>query len=242
MEELTLSYHNPNEASMYLTCCLFVLMIGITFYKQIWIKVLFAVNAIYMVYLINLTQSRAGIISALIAIIMFVCNKWIKINKIFTRIALVIPLVMAVLIYFFNEQLTEIKILGESMETGRKGVFEQLFSVLEFTEIFTGDFATHPFDNFHNVYISIFATIGIFGVLCYVFYFEKTLFLIAEKKDLTSYSKAACIGVLTLLVYSSVEATIFTGGSAYAMCFVGIYVFAIANWSTTNKQKKEILL
>ena len=225
MEELTMSYHNPNEASMYLTCCLLVLMIGITFYKQNWIKILFAVNAIYMVYLINLTQSRAGIISALIAIIMFVCNKWIKINKIFTRTALVIPLVMAVLIYFFNEQLAEIKILGESMETGRKDVFEQVFSVLEFTEIFTGDFATHAFDNLHNVYISIFATIGIFGVLCYVFYFEKTLFLIAEKKDLTSYSKAACVGVLTLLVYSSVEATIFTGGSAFAVCFVSVYIF-----------------
>ena len=239
-EELTLSYHNPNEAAIYLTCCFLTMMIGMAFYKKIGLKFLFGASGAWTLYLVNLTRSRAGIIASLIAIVFFVFHKRVKIKKDSTRIALAMPFVMAILIYFFNEKLVEFKVLGESAETGRKAVFDQVFEVLDFSEIFTGDFGVFAFDNLHNVYVSVFATIGILGLFFYILYFANVLDSVAEKKLSKIYNKFAYIGVVVLLSYSSVEATIFTGGSAFAMCFMSIFVFCTFDLQQTEDADKEI--
>ena len=65
LDELTLSYHNPNEASIYLTCCFFTLLIATRAYKKLFPKVLFWINAIAVLRLVLLTKSRAGMIACI---------------------------------------------------------------------------------------------------------------------------------------------------------------------------------
>ncbi len=240
LEELTLSYNNPNETSMYLICCLLTLLAAISFYKQIWLKIIFIFNAAAVFNLIFLTQCRAGIIAASLAVIGLLLHKFIKVKMWFTRLAMFVPAVMVVLIYFFNDMLIEIKILGESFESGRKSVFDSLFNNLNSFEFFSGDFANYAFENLHNVYISIFATIGIFGTLFYILFFDKMFKTFARKKvQPESYQKMAYICLLILIIYSSVESALFCSGSAFAMCFISLYTLFALKKEKTNSLSAE---
>ena len=153
--------------------------------------------------------------------------KLIPVNKLITRIALAAPLIMAFLIYFFSEELSQVQVFGSSFETNRKGVFDQVFEHLELYEVFSGDYQTHLFDNLHNVYISIFATIGIFGVIFYILFFDALLVKLSEKDKAIPYQKMAYLFVLMLIIYSSVEAALFVSGSAFAMNFICVFLLFV---------------
>ena len=233
LEELTLSYNNPNEAAMYLTACFVALLIAVVTYKKIILKLMFLINATIVAYLVWLTGARVGVVVCALVAMCLVFIKKIKIKKAITRIILLIPMIMIILIYSYNDQLVNLQLLGSSVETGRINVFEYVFSDLDFREIFFGDFATHSFANFHNIYVTIFGTIGIFGVTIYAFFLDHSLISQQKNVDYSLAQKMAYIGVLSFVIYSSVEATLFTGGSAFAMCFIGVFVsFAFQSQKT----------
>ncbi len=223
IEELTLAYRNPNETSMYLFACFLSLLIAFLSYRRFVLRLMFSVNAVLIFRLIWMTQSRAGIVSAILTIVALVLYKVIPVSSFVTKAAIAIPWVMVAIIYFFNEQLVEINFLGSSVETGRLGVFDQVFGSLNLKKILFGDFATHSFDNLHNVYISVFGTIGIFGVILYASYLSSVLISQSQRDVHNASEKMSYLGVLLMVVYSSVEATFFVGGSAFAMCFIGAY-------------------
>lgn len=230
LNELTLSYHNPNEASMYLTACLLTLLVAIILYKNILLKILFGVNAGIVLGLVFLTRSRAGMLVCIAVCILLIFLKKIPVTRMVTRLAFAAPLVMVILIYFFNDKMVEWQIFGSSVETGRINVFNQVFNNLEFHEFFLGDFGNLAFNNLHNIYISVFGTIGIIGFILYVAYMYNMF--IRHQEDNNYAQKLAYIGILLLVIYSSVESTFFTGGSAFAMCFMGLYLLAGFSEST----------
>ncbi len=238
LDELTLSYNNPNETSIYLTGCFFTLIIATRVYKKFLPKLMFWVNAVLVLRLVLLTKSRAGIVSCFLVLVLYFLYKLVPINKLITRIALAVPLVMAFLIYFFSEELSRIEFLGSAFETSRKNVFDQVFEQLELYEVFSGDYQTFLFDNLHNVYISIFATIGIFGVIFYILYSDTLLVKLSQKDAVLSYQKTAYICVLMLIIYSSVEAALLVSGSAFAMNFICVFLLFV--FEDPNKKPMEI--
>lgn len=239
LDELTLSYHNPNEASIYLTCCFFTLLIGTRVYKKLFPKILFWINAVAVLRLVLLTQSRAGTVSCILGLAFYFLYKMIPISKLITRIALFAPLVMAFLIYFFNEELSNVKFLGSAFDTDRKNVFDRVFENLELYEIFAGDFQTHLFGNLHNMYISIFATIGIFGVIFYILYCDTLLVKLSEKDSVLPYQKIAYLCVLMLIIYSSVESALFCSGSAFAMNFISVFMLFVFENPDNNQIEEQ---
>lgn len=243
LEELTLAYHNPNETAMYLFACFLSLLIAILFYKRLILRILFGVNAVLIFILVWLTQSRAGMLSCILAVVAFAFIKKIKVSSFIAKIAIAIPWVMVAAIYFFNEQLAEINFLGSSFETGRINVFEQVFSQLDVGRFLFGDFAVHRFDNLHNVYISVFGTIGIFGVIIYALYLSNMLITQSGRTIHNFSEKMAFYGMLLMVIYASVEATFFVGGSAYAMCFIGIYISSVfgIDVSDDGSEKKPMV-
>ena len=239
IDELTLAYRNPNETSMYLFACFLSLLIAFFFYKRFILKLMFGANAVMVFKLVWLTQSRAGIVSCVLAIIAFVLIKIIPVNSFVTKLAIAVPWIMVAIIYFFNEKLVEINFLGSSVETGRINVFDKVLGNLNFIKFLFGDFATHSFDNLHNVYISIFGTIGIFGVILYSSYLSNALISSSDKTVDNLSDKMAYLCVLLMVVYSSVEAALFVAGSAYAMCFVGVYAcFVLEDKSRYDNNEK----
>lgn len=231
IDELTLAYHNPNEASMYLTACFLTLLVAITTYKKLMFKILFGINAILIFALVWQTGSRAGILVCIMAIACIIFAKKIPVKRYMTRIALATPLIMIILILLFNDKMVEWQILGSSVDTGRIHIFNRVFNNLEFHEFLLGDFATHNFNNLHNIYISIFGTIGIFGVVLYAIYMNNML-TPHQQGRYSLVQKMAYLGALLLIIYSSVESAIFTGGSAFAMCFIGLYLSSTFNKTT----------
>lgn len=223
IDELTLGYHNPNETAMYLFTCFLSLLIAFLFYKRFILRLMFGINAVMIFRLVWLTESRAGIVSCALAVVAFILIKLIPVGKFVTKIAIVVPWLMVAAIYFFNDKLVEIEFLGSSVETGRINVFDQVFKGINFFEFLFGDFLKHTFDNLHNIYISIFGTIGIFGVLLYSSYLSNSLLSQSNRTIHDISEKMAYVGILLFVIYSSVEATFFVGGSAFAMCFIGVY-------------------
>lgn len=226
--ELTLGYNNPNETAIYLLCCFMVLGPAVLYFKSIALRVLFIINTILVFRLIVLTQSRAGILVAIASTFFLVFRNKISVKKWLIRVVLLFPLVIVFAIIFFHDELVSLRLLGDSVETGRIGVYNQVFDMLEFHEIFVGDFTTHLFDNLHNVYISIFGTIGIFGVIVYVAYLSSMTNRIVKAGLSLDFKKAGFFNVLLLIAHSSVEASLFVAGSAYAMSFICVYCIAVA--------------
>ena len=227
IKQLTLGYNNPNEAAIYLLCCFMVLCTAIPFFSRVLLKGVFAINAILVFRLLALTESRTAIFLAIVTIVALLFGRKLRIRKSYIRTALLVPVVAILAIYFFDSKLAEWKLLGFSLEMGRKNVFDQVFDVLEFHEIFVGDFATHWFANLHNVYISIFGTIGIFGAIVYALFMFSTMYDVAGDGNLAIYKKIGLVNVLLLIIQSSTEAALFVSGSAFAMSFVSVYCTAV---------------
>ena len=236
LEELTLSYRNPNETAMYLFACFLSLLIAFLTYKHFVLRLMFGVNAVLIFRLIWMTESRAAIVSAVLALIALVLYRVIPVSSFVTKVAIAIPWVMVAIIYFFNDQLVDMNFLGSSVETGRINVFDKVFSSLNLKKILFGDFATHSFNNLHNVYISIFGTIGIFGVILYSSYLSSVLISQSQRDVYNPSMKMAYVGVLLMVVYASVEAAYFVGGSAYAMCFIGIYTCFVLDENVSHEE------
>ncbi len=234
IDELTLGYRNPNETAMYLFTCFLSLLIAFLFYKRFILRLMFGINAVMIFRLVWLTESRAGIVSCILVIIAIFLIKWVPVGKFVTKIAIAVPWVMVAAIYFFNDALVDIHFLGSSVETGRINVFDQVFKNINFFKFLFGDFLRHTFDNLHNVYISIFGTIGIFGVLLYSSYLSNSLLSQSNRTIHNISEKMAYVGILLFVIYSSVEATFFVGGSAFAMCFIGVYSFFIMQNNASN--------
>lgn len=241
IEELTLAYRNPNETSMYLFACFLSLIVAFLTYKRFSLRVMFGVNAVFVFRMIWMTQSRAGIVSSVLAIFALVLFKIVPVSRVVTKLAIAIPWVMVAIIYFFNEKLVEINFLGSSVETGRLSIFDKVFANMTFKKLLFGDFAAHSFDNLHNVYISVFGTIGIFGVILYASYLSSVLISQSNRSAVTASEKMAYFGVLLLMVYSSVEATFFVGGSAFAMCFIGVYTCFVSGEIESSDEDEEVI-
>lgn len=227
IEQITLGYNNPNEVAIYLLCCFMVLCSAIVFFKKAILKILFAVNAILVFRLLVMTESRTAVFLAIITIFVMLFRRKIQIKKIYVRTALFVPLLAVLAIYFFDDKFAEWKLFGFSLEMGRKAVFDQLFDTLAFHEVFVGNFATNQFANFHNVYISIFGTIGIIGAIVYALFMFSTMYSIAEKEKMAAHKMIGVVNVLLLIMQSSTESSLFVSGSAFAMSFISVYCTAV---------------
>ena len=239
IDELTLGYHNPNETAMYLFTCFLSLLIAFLFYKRFILRLMFGINAVMIFRLVWLTESRAGIVSCALAVVAFILIKLIPVGKFVTKIAIAVPWLMVAAIYFFNDALVEIEFLGSSVETGRIDVFQNALKGMNFFRFLFGNFSI-SFNNMHNVYITVFATIGIFGVILYSSYLSNSLISQSDKVVNNLSEKMAYVGVLLFVIYSSVEAAMMVSGSAYAVCFTGIYVYFSYDQDESEEDEKSM--
>ncbi len=227
LEEMTLGYRNPNEAAVYLLCSIIVLFVGVRFFKKRILSFFFGLNAFFLCYLLYLTQSRTGIVLSALMILLLIFSKKIKSGKVFCSIALTVPVIAVFLIMFFSKLLEELQLMGDSLDTGRKAIFERAFQDLGFSEFFFGDFSAFSFTNLHNFYISVFATAGILGAVLFAFFLRRAL-KDRWKQQKEVYQKLALCGTGVLIMQGSMEAALFVAGSAYAMGFVSVYILAAA--------------
>ena len=115
--------------------------------------------------------------------------------------------------------------MGEVLDTGRTEIFLSRIAEQGIDEVIFGRFS-YFFENSLNAYISVFLTIGIFGLLLFLaimFSFIKK----CNKFSKTKWNLVAFAALLVIIFHSSTESANLVSGSFYAASFYSIYVIAI---------------
>lgn len=229
-EFLTLGYGNPNKTGMLLFACFAVLLSYLFSEDNLIKKLLLTADAAYILVLIFQTLSRAcTIIAVLLLIFSFVKSK--KIINVFAKACCIVPLIFAPLFILFPTQIMQSKILGETLDTGRLSIYLNVLKNMTVKNFIIGNY-TYQFSNLHNVYITVFATVGVIGVVLFA-----VLYFFINSKLSTTYddkqSKVAFLAISLYALHSSVEAAMFLSGSLYATIIILLYVLCI------NKTDKE---
>lgn len=219
--DLSLGYPNPNQTAMYLFICALNLMVGCFYFKGSIIKILCAADFLYMLFLIEKTKCRTSLL-LIIVFLVLVCVH--KIPKVLIDIAVVIPLFYMLAARVAFPYFGKIRFMGENLFNGREEIYERYFENLDVLKFFFGDFAKFKFDNLHNAYISIAATVGSVVLLLYILMLRKHMLQNYNLEIHKGYERVAYIGFLCIILYSSTEAAGLIGGTNYA--FMNISLFA----------------
>lgn len=226
MEFLTLGYNNPNETAMYLFACLIVLVSLWFELKTFATKVFLAVDIALILRLLWLTLSRTGVLLGVLFLVLTLCFRKNRIPNFVRNISVMIPLVFLFLTLTLNEWLLNWNVLGEQVETGRGAVYGRVIENLDLLAILVGRYNFY-FENLHNAFWTIFATIGIFGTALYWGFMNSKFRVIQNQIKVNDVGKVALIGLLCIFVYTSTEAAFLTSGGTFAAMFISIYLLSV---------------
>lgn len=228
LKDLTLSYGNPNETSMYLFSSLVVLTANCTELNNKYLKMCVYIVVLFLVYLIYLTHSRTTIFITILFFILCIKFKKKDISLYLIYVAFFIPLVYLFITTFYEDGISNLVFLGETFDTGRSAIFINSFKNLSFKSLFFGNLSIN-FQNLHNGLISIFLTIGLMGT----YWYYNILFNIIRKIShvlLNNQNKFAFIGILCILVHTSTESAFLTGGSAFSVSVLSVFMLSLPNY------------
>lgn len=221
VSSLTLGFSNPNETAIYLFVCFSVLLSMFFDVKKTLFKLVLLVDLIYIASMICRTESRTMLVSLIAMIVLTFLFR----NKRMPSLVVIFSFIVPVLFIFVLQSYGDLILLGERIETGRLDIFSRVTEKMTITKFFIGDY-NFKFDNLHNLYVSVFGTIGIIGVTTFVlFLMKKTEY--ALKNATSKVNRIAVIGFVILIISSSTEAAVFVAGSAYAASVVTLYVLSV---------------
>lgn len=221
-ENITLGYGNPNETSIYLMLNFIILFAGVFKFKAWYLKLLCLAEAAFMGYLVFLTDCRAAIIVVGSVALLSVVLKRIRLYRPILWIVFTVP----IFFFFALRWFPNLIVLGDAFDTGRSELYRVVFEQLDFGKIILGDFNTFALNNLHNALLSVFASLGLVCVLVF------TIILFLQTKSLgktvaIKERKVLLLGVLAVVVHSSVEAAVLVAGTAYAASFFTLYYLCI---------------
>lgn len=117
-----------------------------------------------------------------------------------------------------------VEFIGESLFNGREEIYARYFDNLDVFNFLFGDYVKFHFDNMHNGYVSIAATVGIVALGSYIVFLKANLYRNLWKLEDTFTDKVAFTGFLCTLMYTSTEAAMIVGGSNYAFLLACVYM------------------
>jgi hypothetical protein len=234
LDSLTLGYPNPNQTAMYLFLCTIGLAVGAFYFKRWLVKAFFAADAVCMAWFVSLTDSR----TALVLLVVFALLIWVTgkraVTGLWVDVALLIPLLYVLVLPLASS----VTVMGESMFNGREAIFNRYLGNLSIGSFFLGDMERFRFDNLHNGYVAIAASVGVPACLGYVHLLKTCLQINRPGHGTPAFERAAFAGLLCAIMYTAAEAAVFVGGSNYAMLVFGVYVlFARPGFSQSGRGK-----
>lgn len=122
--------------------------------------------------------------------------------------------------------------MGEAFDTGRFSIYTRVFRNYSIIDFLFGDFSRYRFDNLHNGYLSIMATVGVPSMVLFIsLLYQKTTALLNYISQ--RHQRLAYIGLLFLIMHMAFEAAFFTAGSVYAVSVL------ILVWLSNETQESE---
>ena len=119
--------------------------------------------------------------------------------------------------------------MGEELDTGRSEIYNDVFLKMDFLRFFFGEFST-KFQNLHNAFWSIFATIGVVGLASFlgVLYSKIRDVHVFNMRSNKFDSKIALIGLFCIVAYMATESAFVTAGGTYAASFLCLYLIGVS--------------
>lgn len=226
---LTLGYNNPNETAMYLFYCSVVIVAAAFWTNKKLFRVFLVCDYIFLLYLITRTHSRTCLMASLIFIVLVFVYKKKRIPNYLGYITVIFPFVFIILTLLFENRLSNLEFFwGKAFETGRYDIYMRAFENQSVIKFLIGDFE-FLFQNLHNGYVSIFATIGAIGLALFITIFNYKLKEVHNKISNYKNHNIFLIGLLCVLLISATEAASICAGSAFAASVISIYLLAIAH-------------
>ncbi len=223
--QLTLGLPNPNQTGIYLMV-LFMIMVNATlYYSKKTVRAVLCSVCAALFFLIIETQSRASmIISGLFGIWTIFFRK-VRIRRWHIIVGLLFPVVIMLFVLTGSALYSGIQVLGEAFDTGRIVIYRRIFEDTSLFSILFGRFNTFRFVNMHNVVASVFATIGLVPTAAFLYFIYQKCCLVC-RSVLNERQNNALTAFLLLFMHSSMEAAVFTNGSAYAVLAAMLFLLA----------------
>lgn len=226
MKFLTLGYNNPNETAMYLFSCIIVLVVLCSKLKSHLLQLTVLVDIVTLLRLLILTQSRTAMLGCSIFIIWILFfQKWAQ-SKYARRLSLLVPLFFVLLSFLNQTWDLKFNVLSENIDTGRSDIYMRALKNANLFHLIFGQFS-FQFQNLHNAYWSIFATIGIVGFGAFFLLLNLKLYEIQKMIQGGMKTSIALIGLFSITIYTSTEAAFFTAGGAFATAVISIFLLCI---------------
>lgn len=223
----TLGLGNPNGVSLCVMFAIVLSMIQFLNVSKIYIKILNIFMIVAMFYVLYLLSSRTVFFSALFIAIAFLL-RFPRVFKWLSYIVVVAPIFVLILQLKLGEMNNvKAQVLGKSINTGRPDLYLDVLKDIMNSpiKIFFGDLCSYYFGNMHNGILTIFATLGVVGVLIYIGFWHKQLKLL-RKVCVKKVQKIAFVAILAILIHASSESMGIVGTIPYSIFVVIIMKIA----------------
>ncbi len=220
LDVITLGYPNPNQTAMYLFLCAVSLAAGAFYFKPVLIKAIFAADTVCMAWFLQQTGAR----SAALLFVTFLVLIWVtgkrEVSGLWVSIALLVPLLYVLVLPLASD----VTVMGESMFNGREAIFNRYFRNLNFSSFILGDLNRFKFENLHNGYVAIAASVGVPACAGYIHLMKTCLQINRPRRGAPASERVAFVGFLCAVMYTCAEAAFFVGGATYAMLVFSVCV------------------
>lgn len=208
----TMGMGNPNGTAVYVLFTAMILLLAISLTRSKLKKAILSVVVAALAYIIFLLSSRTVLACFILAVLCMIFLPLLKCRRIFRYIVLVAPIIMIIIQFAFNDKIGDFELLGKDLDTGRyvmyRGLLEQISN--EPLQYIFGNLCKFNFQNFHNGVLTIFASLGVIGVIWTIRMWNICLGDI-EKALKNKYQKIAYFFVLLLLFDSVAESMTLVG-------------------------------
>ena len=208
----TMGMGNPNGTAVYVLFAAMILLLAISLTRNKFKKAILCVAVAALVYIILLLRARTVLACFILAVLCVIFLPLLKCRRIFRYIVLVAPIIMIVIQFALNDKIGNLELLGENLDTGRyamyRGLLEQISN--EPLQYILGNLCKYNFQNFHNGVLTIFASLGVIGVIWTIKMWNICLGDI-EKTIKSKYQKLAYFFVLLFLLDSVAESMTMVG-------------------------------
>ena len=215
IDVVTLGFSNSNQTAMFLLVCFLGLVTDVFFVKSLLLKLILSADAVFIAYLTILTDSRTTSLLLAVFLIFLFYAIFRKFSGKWVIAVLLVPLVYALLPLLFTS-ITEITFMDELFYNGREEIFARYYNRFGLYTALVGDMRTFNFENLHNGYVAIAASLGLPVCVAYCISLRRSLTHNIPTQNTVLYQRVAFAAALCLILHTSAEAAFFVGGATYA--------------------------
>lgn len=204
------NFSNPNTAAFFLFGIYATLLVNLPYRKH---KLLLLALMAACIWMIFRTECRSCFIVALAVTVIFLFFSHSNIPNWVAIACVIVPFLFVVfyMLFYYRTEDKDIVFLGKSLFSGREEVYNNYLSYIrEPMQLLFGNFARAKLNNAHNAPLTVFASFGIYGLVCFYAVMIPVVFRIkkTQKSRITTASVACLLG---LFIISCSEAIAFLG-------------------------------